>query len=123
MIMCNLETHDGVCRDYASATGLPVVAVDYRLAPEHPFPTPVDDCDSALLWLAHNGRVGLDAARIVVAGESAEGGLAPRLPSRPATRAAPHSSARCSSTRCSTIARRAETPSSSGSHSGRMPTT
>ena len=77
MIMCNLETHDGVCRDYASATGLPVVAVDYRLAPEHPFPTPVDDCYSALLWLADNATVlGLDAARIAVGGESAGGGLA-----------------------------------------------
>lgn len=77
MIMGDLETHDGVCRTYASDTGLAVVAVDYRLAPEHPFPAPVDDCVAALGWIATGGvRWGLDPARVVIGGESAGGGLA-----------------------------------------------
>ena len=77
MIMCGLETHDGVCRDYAASTGLAVMAVDYRLAPQNPFPTPFDDCMDALRWLASEGAArGLDPTRIVVGGESAGGGLA-----------------------------------------------
>jgi acetyl esterase/lipase len=77
MFMGSLETHDGVCRTYASVTGLPVMAVDYRLAPEYPFPAPVDDCYAALIWLASSAAEhGLDPSNIVVAGESAGGGLA-----------------------------------------------
>lgn len=76
MIMCNLETHDAICREYAVRTGMCVVAVDYRLAPEHPFPVPVDDCMAALRWVAGQRDQGWAPHRIVVGGESAGGGLA-----------------------------------------------
>ncbi|WP_024793987.1 alpha/beta hydrolase [Tomitella biformata] len=53
-----------------------VVSVNYRLAPEHPFPTPFDDCFSALTWIAGDNDLGIDPAKIVVAGISAGAGLA-----------------------------------------------
>ncbi|MFI2710808.1 alpha/beta hydrolase [Micromonospora sp. NPDC018662] len=63
--------------DRAQALGAAVVSVDYRLAPEHPDPAPVEDCYAGLRWVAeHAGREGFDAGRIVVSGASAGGGLA-----------------------------------------------
>jgi acetyl esterase/lipase len=54
-----------------------VISVDYRLAPEHPHPIPVEDCYAGLAWTAGQaGRLGIDAARIAIGGESAGGGLA-----------------------------------------------
>jgi acetyl esterase/lipase len=64
-------------RDYVAASGVPMLVVDYRVAPEHPYPTPVEDCYAALLWLAENAStLGVDPARLAVMGDSAGGGLA-----------------------------------------------
>ncbi|WP_246052911.1 alpha/beta hydrolase [Actinocorallia herbida] len=68
---------DGWCRRMAEAAGVHVVSVDYRLAPEHPYPVPVLDCMRALEWAAD--RPGYDASRLVIGGASAGGGLAAAL--------------------------------------------
>ncbi|WP_055750858.1 alpha/beta hydrolase [Frankia sp. AvcI1] len=63
--------------DWAEALHLVVVSVEYRLAPEHPHPAPVEDCYAGLLWTAaHAGELGVDSGRVVLAGTSAGGGLA-----------------------------------------------
>ncbi|HEY3799557.1 MAG TPA: alpha/beta hydrolase [Caulobacteraceae bacterium] len=69
-------THDGLCRRLA-ASGATVIAVDYRLAPEHPFPAAFDDGLAALRWIAANAAaLGIDAGRLAVGGDSVGGGLA-----------------------------------------------
>ena len=74
----NLETHDSLCRQLAKRSGAAIVAVEYRLAPEHRFACAVLDSWSALQWLAQHGSaaLGLDATRLAVAGDSAGGTLA-----------------------------------------------
>lgn len=73
----NLETHDSLCRQIAGRSGAAVLALDYRLAPEHPFPAAVDDAWAVLAWLIDHGQgLGLDTARLAVAGDSAGGTLA-----------------------------------------------
>jgi acetyl esterase len=75
----NLETHDSLCRQLALRSGAAVIALDYRLAPEHRFPTAVDDCFAALRALARadtGTRLKLDTARLAVGGDSAGGTLA-----------------------------------------------
>ena len=68
---------DGVCSLLASESGMPVVSVDYRRAPENKFPAAPEDCYAALLWAADRaGSIGADPSRIVVAGDSAGGNLA-----------------------------------------------
>lgn len=72
-----LETHDSLCRQLSLRSGAAVVALDYRLAPEHRFPAAVEDSWHALVWLAEHGAgLGLDATRLGVAGDSAGGTLA-----------------------------------------------
>ena len=73
----NLETHDSLCRQLALRSGAAVVALDYRLAPEHRFPVAVHDAWDALQWLAaHGASLQLDATRLAVGGDSAGGTLA-----------------------------------------------
>ncbi|WP_006243560.1 alpha/beta hydrolase [Mycolicibacterium tusciae] len=71
------ELYDLAVREYVAASGVPVLMVDYRVAPEHPDPTPVEDCYGALVWLAeHSQSLGVDPTRLAVMGDSAGGGLA-----------------------------------------------
>jgi acetyl esterase len=75
-IMCNLDTHDEVCRDLCADVGAVVVSVDYRLAPEHPFPAALDDTCAAARWARERvAELGGDAQRLVLAGDSAGGNL------------------------------------------------
>ena len=76
-VIGNLDSHDRLCRQLATRARLCVLAVDYRLAPEHPFPAAVEDAADALRWLAaHADELAIEPAAIGVAGDSAGGNLA-----------------------------------------------
>lgn len=73
----SVETHDNTCRSLANGSGTAVVSVDYRLAPEHPYPAALEDCLAALDWVVDSaGELGVDARRLALGGDSAGGNLA-----------------------------------------------
>ena len=77
MIGGSVEIYDAVLKRLVSMSGVPFLAVDYRLAPEHANPTPVEDCYAGLQWLAENAEeFGIDPSRIAIMGDSAGGGHA-----------------------------------------------
>jgi acetyl esterase/lipase len=77
MIVGNFGLFDAPLSRYVSASGVPMLSVDYRVAPEHPHPAPVEDSYAGLRWLSdHADELGVDPARIAVMGDSARGGLA-----------------------------------------------
>jgi acetyl esterase len=89
-VIGDLETHDDACRFLAEAAGLAVLAVDYRLAPEHPFPEPIEDAWTAYSWAVANAEaLGTDPARVAVGGDSAGGNMATGVATRARDEGAP----------------------------------
>jgi acetyl esterase/lipase len=77
MILGSVAMYDRLVAGYVAESGVPFLSVDYRVAPEHPHPTPVEDCFAGLRWLVeHADELRVDPARIAVMGDSAGGGLA-----------------------------------------------
>jgi acetyl esterase len=73
----SIQTHDNLCRSLAAKSGVMVLSLDYRLAPEHPFPAAPDDALDTLIWIRSNAAMlGIDATRIALGGDSAGGNLA-----------------------------------------------
>jgi acetyl esterase len=76
-VLCDIDSHDGVCRAMSRYTGSVVVSVDYRLAPEHRAPAAVEDVYATWCWVMANAdELGVDPSRVMIAGDSAGGNLA-----------------------------------------------
>jgi acetyl esterase/lipase len=76
-VFCDLSSHDSICRYISKQLGVLVVAVDYRLAPEHKYPAALQDTYAVATWLQHHGaEIGGDANRLAIAGDSAGGNIA-----------------------------------------------
>ena len=80
-VTCSIDTHDPYCRTLARDTGMTIVSVDYRLAPEHKHPAAFEDCRAVLEWAVSNDAQtkSVDAEKLVLAGDSAGGALAAAL--------------------------------------------
>jgi acetyl esterase/lipase len=76
-VMGSAQQDDALCRRFSRTLGITIASVEYRLAPEHPYPAPLEDCYSALTWLA--GLPAVDTDRVAIGGASAGGGLAAAL--------------------------------------------
>jgi acetyl esterase len=88
--MGSLQTHDALCRRVANRSGCAVLSVDYRLAPEHPFPAAVEDTETVLGWIRTQGAgFGVDASRLAIGGDSAGGQVAAVVARRQRDAAAP----------------------------------
>jgi len=86
----DLDTHDGTCRQHAVGADAVVVSVDYRLAPEHPYPAAIDDAWAATQWVAeHSSELDADAGRLAVAGDSAGGTISAVIAQRTRDHAGP----------------------------------
>jgi acetyl esterase len=82
-VICDLETHDTICRAISRRAGAVVVAVDYRRSPEHKFPAAIEDSEDALRWTAANAvNLGIDPARLAIVGDSAGGTMATVIAAR-----------------------------------------
>jgi len=93
-VVGDLDTHDSVCRALARRAGCVVLALDYRLAPENPFPAAVEDAWTALNWLCdHATEIGADSDRIAVGGDSSGGNLSAVVAQRSRDRGGPRLSA------------------------------
>ena len=89
-VVGDLDTHDGTCRQHAVGANAVVVSVEYRLAPEHPYPAAIDDAWAATQWIAqHASQIGADAGRLAVAGDSAGGTIAAVIAQRARDNAGP----------------------------------
>ncbi|MCF8565562.1 alpha/beta hydrolase [Alicyclobacillus tolerans] len=90
-ILGSYQQDDGLCQRFVETANCLVVSVEYRLAPEHPFPAPMEDCYAALKWLAESANeLGVDDTRIAIAGSSAGGGLTAGLALLARDRGGPH---------------------------------
>src|SRR5262249_9673479 len=77
ILLGELDCYDAICRTLANESGCRVISVDYRLAPEHPFPAAVEDSFAALKWIEANATdLSIDPNRLAVGGDSAGGNLA-----------------------------------------------